>query len=142
MNFYTALILNIVLTAIPVFLSIWLNSKKHGFFYAIVFTLLTALIICHFPLALYYYLKRFNTAIFLIPHIENFCMDLFMIFLFPVVLGAMFPFLHIVPFLLSGVLIKTKADELGKGKIILFVILNAVYFPIAYAALMSASVMR
>ena len=49
--FYTALILNIVLTAIPVFLSIWLNSKKHGFFYAIVFTLLTALIICHFPIA-------------------------------------------------------------------------------------------
>lgn len=137
MKLYIIGILNVVLPVLFIYLCIKVNIKKHGFFYALVFALLAAGIMCNLPFALEYFAWRLPIPTDMQTDIHNKIsrfITMCAIFTLPNFIGAfIWPWHFLLP-ALSVVMLTVKSDKLGKGQILTIIILNVMYILTAYGS--------
>ena len=125
---YIAASLNIIIFVITIYLCFKFNAKKYGFFYSFVVAFLVSGILCDLPGALFYLSDAQQLS-------EMLRKTIILFFVLPeavAALGAVFPYLHIVPVFMTLLMIGTQSGRIGKKQVIFAVLLNIVYLLLAY----------
>ena len=136
---YISTSLNIILLVVIAYLCLKANTKKYGFFYAFVFTFLILGIISNFPLAMEHFVWRLPLPAVHAALSDNFgkVINFFVILIAPAVIGAFFPYIHIVPVFMTLLMIGTQENKIGRKQVIIVVMLNIIYLLLAYESHMS-----
>ena len=131
MKLYILGIINVIILFLPVYISLRQNTPKHGFFYAVVFTVLIMGIIANLPYALDFWLE---TSVEIHKKIMDLASTFMAIFVLPSFIAAVYPILHFIPFGLFLILVAAKAKTLTKKQISILALLNVLYGFTAYAS--------